>query len=193
MANVGMEEMIAFIVVFLVGVVPAIFIWVKAWDHWRVVIVDMPNSNESAVQAFMAVMSEAKHIVRVHDDGNNFDASVYNDETLIEAVLRRLSEGIEVRCLFNLEEGRHLKMVERASKEHPSKFLLKVTKDGRPDGDIHGKVADDGVMAYLSSHELGSASRKGRRFDCRSVNTKTRNLALGGYIEWFDQQFEDAA
>ena len=190
--TVGVET-VAFIVVFLFGVVPAIVIWVRAWDHWGVAIVDMPNSNESARQAFIAVVREAQNSLRIHDDGNNFDASVYNNEALIGEVLHRLSEGVEVRCLFNQEECRRLKMIERASAEHPDKFLVRVTKGGRPDGDIHGKVADDGVMAYLSRHEVGSMDRKSRSFDCRRAKPKTRKMALGGYIKWFDDHFEEAA
>ena len=185
--------MIAFIFVFLIGVVPAIVVWVRAWDHWRVIIMDTPNSNESASQAFLYVIREAKNIVRIHDDGNNFSGSVYNNNDVIEEVLRRLSNGVEIRCLFNQGECRHLKMVERASKKHPDQFLVKVTKDGRPNDDIHGKVADDGIVAYLSRHELGSEDRKSRSFDCRRAKPKTRAMALGNYIKWFDEQFAEAA
>lgn len=192
MTNLGVET-VAFILVFLVGVVPAIVIWVKAWDHWRAIITDTPNSNESAGQAFMFVIREAKNTVRIHDDGNYFSDSVYNNDHLIEEVLRRLSDGVEIRCLFNQEECRQLKMVARASQEYPDKFLVKVTKAGRPNDDIHGKVADDGAVAYLSRHELGSEDRKSRSFDCRKVKPKTRAMALGDYIEWFDVKFREAA
>ena len=188
-----MFEIVVFIAVFFIGVVPAIVIWVRAWDQWGVMIQDTPNSNESAGRAFMDVLREAKKTVRIHDDGNDFDASIYNQDAVVEKVLQMLSDGIEIRCLFNQEECRRLKMVEHSCNQYPQNFLVRVTKGGRPDDDIHGKVADDGTMAYLSRHGLGSDDRKGRSFDCRDVSPKTRKMALGSYIKWFDDQFKIAA
>ena len=112
-----------------------------------VVFDDGENDDPEARSNFLKVLRHAKRKLIVHDDGDNMQASIYNEADVIEAVRRQLDGNpkLVVMCLFNVREN--LKMVERLS--GLERFQVKYRRWfwARPAFDVHYKIAMTGRLA----------------------------------------------
>ena len=183
------------IVVIMVGVLPAIFLWFRVADSLKMDVQTGINDDDAAVLAFISVVSAAKDTLIVHDDGNKMDGTVYENKNAINAVLRQLNgqENLKVRFLFNEQES--LEMVNELCSKFPERVTVRYRRGGRPpagDIDIHYKIADAGIMGHLSDHEHGQPERYFKLFDCSRNSPRSRKRVFGEYIERFERDFESA-
>lgn len=186
-------EVIAVAAVIGIAVVPAVVIWMWGADSRHVVVASGINDDSAAVQMFISVLNHAQHSLRVHDDGDKgerAEGTIYDQEAVVSAVQRRLEQcpSLTIECLFNDEAN--LKLVS-AMRDH-ERFSVHYRSGGRPAGDIHYKIADDGIFGCLSSHEHGHPQRHFKLFDCTKCKPRTKRRIFGEYIEQFKQDVADA-
>ena len=125
------------------------------------------NSDETAVEQFIALLDEAKQSMVVHDDGNKMDGSIYQDKRVIDAVRRKLSENerFELSCHFNFDDA----MQFTTELGGCDRVQIKVGGGVRPADDVHYKIIDGGLKAHVSRHEIASQERWYKMIDCSSV------------------------
>ena len=89
------------------AIVPAIALWWWHWDSVNVRVQSGVNDDAAAVAMLLSVVKAAKKTLVIRDDGNKAPATVYDDERVIDTVRSHLAEneGLNIRCLFNEEEG----------------------------------------------------------------------------------------
>ena len=175
----------------VLGVVPAIVLWLRMADSLRMGVQTGLNDDDAAVHTFISVVNAAKDTLIVHDDGNEMEGTVYNDEHAISAVRRQLEKqkNLKVRFLFN--EQAKLKMVDELRSKFPARVEVRYMRDGRPqEDDIHYKIADAGIVGHLSDHEHGHPERHFKLFDCSATSPRSRIRVFGEYIDRFERDFE---
>ena len=118
------------------------------------------NTDEEASKIFIELLSQTRRQLDIHDDGNNFEGSIYNDQNVIEKLRERIgNRNIKVRCLFN-DADSHLELFKLArSKECRHSIEIWHLKGDRPERDTHYKIVDDGRLVHLSSHAHGASDR----------------------------------
>ena len=114
------------IVFFLLSFIVAYWLIVRsfsdAWSFMRVVNTpNMLNDDASVISKVTPLVKEAKEIIEIYDDGENFPGSMYNDEDFVNTVEEKLaSSNIRIECLFN--EGRrssfYLSPYKKSASEH---------------------------------------------------------------------------
>ena len=147
--------------------IASVVVLYRGWAYLRVTTVTGQNSDKTAAQNFLALLQDAKESMVVYDDGNKMDGSVYQDDKVIEAVHRKLSENPKFRlsCYFNVDDDMPF---TRALEKHERVRI--VTGSGeRPEDDVHYKIIDRGIKAQISRHELASKERRYRVIDCTKV------------------------
>ena len=181
----------ALVVVFTIF--PAIAICWWHWDSVKVQVQSGVNDDEAAAMMFIDVLKQAERTLVIYDDGNKMGRSVYDNERVIEAVRNHLScnEALVIRCLFNDKED--IDLVQQMQSEHPARFRVWYRSGPRPQGDVHYKIADDGVIGHLSSHGYAQPERRFKLLDGSAAKPRTRKMALGKYLERFETDIRDHA
>ena len=64
------------------------------------------NDDDSVVTNFIELLSEARSLMVVYDDGNDMDGSPYNDPRGIDAMRSKLREhpDFKLQCLFDCDD-----------------------------------------------------------------------------------------
>ena len=152
------------------------------------------NDDDSVVNYFIELLTEARTSMVVYDDGNNMDGSLYNDDRVIDAVRSKLraNPDFELRCLFNCDDDVEFRKVLANEQQ----VEIRTHSDADSKSKIHYKIIDEGEKAYLSLHELGATERKYRIVDCTSVSKRHRSYAaqsvLGKHTAHFARAFNAA-
>ena len=157
---------------------PAFFAW-RTWSLLRLNLKVGMNDDGFARHAFTELLSEAERAMWICDDGNDFPESIYNAETVVDAIRRRLdrNQALHLYCLFssNDETG-----FTGAFANHPR---VHMKRGVQPRRDVHFKIIDDGEKGYVSAHPPGSFERRYRSYDCSNVAPHIRQAALGRHLE----------
>ena len=138
------------------------------------------NDDDSVVTNFIELLSEARVSMVVYDDGNDMDGSLYNDPRVIDAVRSKLREhpAFKLQCLFNCDDD--VKFREELA--HEQRVDIRTRIDSGDQGEIHYKMIDGGVKAYLSLHALGSRDRIYKIVDCTTVSKRHRSRVAEGLL-----------
>ena len=138
------------------------------------------NDDDSVVTNFIELLSEARISMVVYDDGNDMDGSLYNDPRVIDAVRSKLREhpDFKLQCLFNCDDD--VKFREELA--HEQRVDIRTRIDSGDQGEIHYKMIDGGVKAYLSLHALGSRDRIYKIVDCTTVSKRHRSRVAEGLL-----------
>ena len=190
---ITLGEMVVIFVVICSAVAPAIVMWWWYADSLNVRIEGGRNDDESAAQMFIRILKMAKKTLVVHDDGDKGIRSIYEDDNVIQAVRRQLDthERLQIKCLFN--DRADLKLVREIRAAYPDRFTALYLSGTRPVDDVHYKIADNGVIGYLSSHEHGQPERNFKLLDCSAAKKRTRKRAFGKYLDQFQRNIQEAA
>ena len=188
-----MSETVVVVGVVSCAIAPAIWLWWLHWDSVNVNVQGGLNDDDTAATTFTDILGRAQEALIVHDDGNKAKGTVYDNPVVIDAFRRQLAdnESLHIRCLFNDRED--LDLVRQMRSEFPDRFKVRYRIGARPPGDVHYKIADDGTIGHLSSHEHGQLERKFKLLDCSDAKQRTRKRALGKYIDQFEVGFAEAA
>jgi len=108
------------------------------------------NSNEQAVSHTVELIEETKKEIEIFDDGDYFEESVYNNESLIEVVRNKLDRNpdFKIRVLFNIGDDK-LRFIQEFRNE--DRVEIYVRKDGTRPPDRHYKIIDGGIKGNLPS------------------------------------------
>lgn len=103
------------------------------------------NTDEQATSMFIELLKETRRQIDIHDDGNDFDGSMYNDPEVMDALRDCIQErNITVRCLFN-DANQELSLLELArTKEYGGSIEIWYLNGGRQEPDTHYKIVDNG-------------------------------------------------
>lgn len=174
------------------AVAPAIFMWWWYADRLNVRVEGGGNDDETAAQMFIRILRMAKKTLVVHDDGDKGNKSIYEDDKVVQAVRCQLEAHpkLQIRCLFN--DKADLKLVREIEAAYPGRFAVYYLNGARPVGDVHYKIADDGVIGHLSSHEHGHPERNFKLLDCSAAKLRTRKRAFGKYLQQFNRDVQVA-
>ena len=136
------------------------------------------NDDDSAVRNFIDLLSAARTSMVVYDSGNDMVGSLYNDRRVIDAVRRKLraSPDFQLQCLFNCDHD----VMFRKELANEERVDIRTRIDSGNPGEIHYKMIDGGVKAYLSRHALGSRDRIYKIVDCTSVSKRHRSRVVEG-------------
>ena len=156
----------------------------KSGAHIDVVYKEGVNDNELAVKHFCEVISAAQDNIIIHDDGEGSAGSIYTDRKAIQVVKERLEAGVNVRCMFNHKQL--LPMVEELEEAQGTRgrFQAIYLEDPSP-FDVHFKIVDDGIRAYLSRHDFGKTEREYEMFDCSGTKRSVRRGLFGDICDDF--------
>ena len=169
---------------------PTMWFMFRAYRHCQFGVVAVTNDNAEAMVRFVETLEYANSELLIHDDGDKVEGSVYDDDSVIQAVRDRLAEcpNLRIRCLLNFKED---VKVAKLSEEFNERFQVRYLHQ-RPVGDIHFKIADHGKWAYLSTHRQGALERDGEVCDGRSASERVRQYYVGDLLEAFNEGFEKA-
>lgn len=154
----------------------------RGWAFLQVTTTSDSNSDEAAVEQFVALLDEAETSMVVHDDGNKMDGSIYESETVIDAVRKKIAKHRDFRlaCHFNFGGTRFTEELARC----PA-VRIRTGQGDRPADDVHYKIIDCGRKAHLSSHRFNSKERRYKVIDCgnvpRRLMTHVTDVLLGRY------------
>ena len=118
------------------------------------------NTDEQATAMFIGLVKQTRRQIDIHDDGNDFEGSMYNSPEVIDALRERIRKrNIKVRCLFN-DADHPLELLNLArSEESRSRIEIWYLRGGRQEPDTHYKIVDSGRLVHLSRHEHGASER----------------------------------
>ena len=165
------NDIIWWAVIFAVGAcaVAAIVILYRGWAFLRVITTMDRNSDKAAVENFLALLDDAKESMVVYDDGNKMEGSIYQDDRVIDAVRRKLTENSTFRlsCYFNVNDD--MPFTKALEGHERVRIATGTGREDRPADDIHYKIIDGGVKAHISRHAFASKERRYRVIDCSKV------------------------
>lgn len=180
----------AIVLVAIVMLTPTMWFMFKAYRHCQFDIVAVTNDNSEAMSRFSEALDHANSELLIHDDGDKVDGSIYDDDSVIQAVRDRLNNcpNLRIRCLLNFNEDvKATKLSDEFNERFQVRYLYQ-----RPVDDIHFKIADRGKWAYLSTHRKGSPERDGEVCDGTRASERVREYYVGDLLEAFDDGFEKA-
>ncbi len=152
------------------------------------------NSDQDAIELFIDLVNETRKEIKIHDDGNDFPASIYNNPDVIEAIEKGVRErNIKVRCLFN-DEGQPLKILELVrSKEFQNSIEIWYVCGGRQEPNTHYKVVDGGKLVHTSYHKHHEQERSYRLLKATGwLDFKTRQRISERYRDHFETSLQSA-
>ena len=119
------------------------------------------NTDAQATAMFIYLLKQTRRQIDIHDDGNDFDGSMYNSPEVIEALQDGIrNRNIRIRCLFN-DMDQPLELLKLArSEEIQGRVEIWYLKDGRQGPDIHYKIVDNGRFVHLSKYKQGASARR---------------------------------
>lgn len=151
------------------------------------------NTHEEAVELIIELLKKTKRKIDIHDDGNDFEGSVFNNSRVMDTLQERIRErNIKVRCLFNVSEKTKLRELAE-SMSAKNRIEIWNLRGERPKPDIHYKIIDGGRMVHLSNHAYNASERaytlrevKGmfKYHTCRRISKQ--------YRERFDRDLKNA-
>ena len=161
--------------------------WLKdAIEVSRTVVIEMPpNSNEEVVSAFLRLLGEADTEIIMYDDGDTNDGSLYQNETVVQAIKNKIGDNPEfkVDCVLNNQLGNTL--LERELADEPT---VRIRHRHGTQSRVHYKIIDR-RKAYVSCHQPGQANRNRKLIDCTGALSRQPNtppLALRRYLDDFE-------
>ena len=173
------------------GTILGVWILLRAFQfvYVRVTPVQV-NDDDSVVRNFIDLLSEARTSMVVYDDGNDMVGSLYNDRRVIDAVRRKLraSPDFQLQCLFNCDHD----VMFRKELANEERVDIRTRSNSGNLGEIHYKMIDGGVKAYLSRHALGSRDRIYKIVDCTSVSKRHRSRVVEGVLGKYKEDFSRA-
>ena len=139
----------------------------RGWAFLRVSTMMALNSDKRAEENFLGLLRDATESMIVYDDGNKMEGSIYQNQQVIDAVRKKLSENPKFRlsCYFNFDKD---VLFTEVFKNNPCVRIVTGHED-RPDDDVHYKIIDGGLKAHISRHEVASPERRYRMIDCTKV------------------------
>ena len=145
----------------------AVIVVYRGWAFLQVSTTPDWNSDKTEVEHFIALLNEAKKSMVVYDDGKKMKGSIYENQEVIRAVRQKLSNnpGFRLSCYFNFDAD--MPFTKELGKCHGVR--IEVGQGGQPNNDVHYKIIDGGLKAYLSRHEFASKERQYRVIDCSGV------------------------
>ena len=152
------------------------------------------NTDEQASAMFIGLLNQTRRQIDIHDDGNDFEGSMYNNPKVIAALQERIRKhNIRVRCLFN-DAGQPLRLLELArSEEFRSHVKIWYLNGGRQEPDTHYKIVDGGRLVHLSRHKHGASERGYRlRKASRWWEFHTRHRISKQYRDHFEHGLKNA-
>ncbi len=153
------------------------------------------NTDEQATTMFIDLLNQTRRQIDIHDDGNDFEGSMYNSPRVMAALQERIRKhNIKVRCLFN-DADQPLKLLELArSQEFRGHVKIWYLNGGRQEPDTHYKIVDSGRLVHLSRHEHGASERGYRlRRASRWWECRTRHRISKQYRDHFEHGLKNAA
>ena len=174
------------------AVLPAAILWWWHWDRVHIRMCSGVNDDNMATKMFIRVLSAAKTSLVIRDDGDKIKGTVYEHDHVIDAMRRQLRQhdALQIQCLFNDRED--LALVRRMSEEFPERFQARYRSGPRPAGDIHYKIADDGLIGHLSAHGHQAPERSFKLLDCSATKPRTRRIVFGKYLRQFKRDMAAA-
>ncbi len=153
-----------------------------------------PNSNKNAIELFIDLVNETRTQIEIHDDGNDFAHSIYNNPGVIEAIRKGVRDrNIKVRCLFN-DKDEPLKILELArSEEFRRNIEIWYVHGGRQEPDTHYKIVDGGKLVHTSYHKHHEEERSYRLLRATSLlDFRTRKRISERYRDHFAYNLQNA-
>ena len=169
--------------------VVSIAILYNQWPHFFSVKIVGPNDDELAEIGFTGLLRRADQKISISDHGNIMDNSIYQNESVLAQVDRKLRENSSfiIECGFTspdrnkfreMFEG-HPRVIVRQREEPILEYP-------------HYKIIDGGVLAYLSRHEEGSDNREICYYDfSRSKRRWGQDDVIGKNIDHYLKDIED--
>ena len=184
------------IVIYLAGLLTSMFLIISVQGDMRPEEVGV-NSDDHAKDTFIRMVNETNSLMVIHDDGNDFEDSIYNNEEVISALRDRLRKKrkARVKCLFNFP-NQSLKFLELARlDEFRERIEIWYRAGGRPCKDIHYKIVDGGKMVYLSEHKAEANAE--RHYRLRKApwpwEFMTRRRIGEQWLNRFDRDLKNAS
>lgn len=152
------------------------------------------NDDASVARNFIELLDEAKALMIVYDDGNTTSGSLYNDQSVIDAVRIKLRSApdFKLQCLFSCDDQVEF-CTELADEPQVD---IRTRRDSGRGSKIHYKIIDGGEKAYLSRHERGASKRRSRVVDCTGVpeghRRRVAKSMLGRHVADFARAFSVA-
>ncbi|MCY4129035.1 MAG: hypothetical protein OXG15_07310 [Gammaproteobacteria bacterium] len=152
------------------------------------------NTDKQATKMFIGLLKQTRQRIDIHDDGNDFEGSMYNSPEVIDVLRERIEkQNIKVRCLFN-DANQPLELLSLAqTEEFRSHIEIWYLRGGRQEPDIHYKIVDGGRLIHLSRHEHGESERGYRlRKALRWWESGTRYRISKQYRDHFEHGLKNA-
>ena len=175
------------------SLVISIAIVYKQWPHFFVVQIGGPNDDELAEIGLTGLLRVAKRKISISDHGNIMENSIYQSESILAQVERKLEENPDfiIECGFTSPERN---MFRKKFEGHPRVIIVQ-----RKEPILeypHYKIIDDGVQAYLSRHEEGSDNREIYYYDFSKSRSRWGQddpikETIGHYLEDIEDTFSD--
>ncbi len=182
------------IAIYVVGLLASLYLLISVQGDMRPEE-HGPNSDDRAKDTFIQLIGKTNRLLIIHDDGNNFADSIYNNEEVISALRDRLRKKrkARVQCLFNYPDHQ-LKLLELArSDEFRQRIEIWYMAGDRPPDDIHYKIVDSGKMVHLSRHEAEATERGYRlRKAPWPWEIMTRHRIGKRWLDRFDRDLKNA-
>jgi len=153
------------------------------------------NTDAQATAMFIDLLNKTRRRIDIHDDGNDFEGSMYNSPEVIGALRERIKKrNIKVRCLFN-DSDQPLELLRLANaEEFRGHIEIWYLRGGRQEPDTHYKIVDGGRLVHLSMHAHGDSERGYRlRKALRWWEISTRHRISKQYRDHFEHGLKNAA
>ncbi|MCY3604281.1 MAG: hypothetical protein OXH45_00845 [Gammaproteobacteria bacterium] len=152
------------------------------------------NTDEQATAMFIDLLKQTRRRIDIHDDGNDFEGSMYNSLEVIGVLREKMQErNIKVRCLFN-DANQPLELLKLAQTEEiGNRIEIWYLNGGRQEPDTHYKIVDGGRLVHLSRHGHGASERGYRlRKALRWWEFNTRYRISKQYRDHFEHGLKNA-
>jgi len=141
------------------------------------------NDHEKVVAEFSDLLNEADETMIVYDDGNSMRESLYEDQSVVDAIHAKLAENpqFEMDCMLNCGDET---LFWRSFRDHPR---VRITRRKGERSSVHYRIIDGGRKAHVSRHELGEEERYFKVIDATKASAFARRVALGEYFTDFQE------
>ena len=147
------------------------------------------NDDDSAVSKVIPLVDQAKELLEIYDDGDNFPESMYNNEHFVSSVEKRLeaNKDLRVECLFNEDED--LLFTTRLASNPRVDIYIRFRGEKN---EVHYKIMDKGLKAYVSIHDPDDKRRRAfKETDCSGVPKKKLEYVTGSIFGNIRQDRQD--
>lgn len=148
------------------------------------------NDPEAAKANFRRILHAAQSELLIFDDGDASDCSLYQDKELVDEIHNVLKvSSIKMRCLFTFDDELLLTQTLLSSSDNID-FGVRITN--QPREEVHFKIADSGMLVYLTRHEKGACKRPFTLINCSWVPKffrHVKNRISKEYIDAFNLGF----